>query len=360
MSNFEWSRSAAARAAAGKTRKISGALCRRAFLRLCVGLAVFGAVSADAQEASKPLRILTVGNSFASNALRFLPGFFQSAGQDFLIARANLGGCPMDRHVRIAELHDKDPKDPEGRPYKGGFIPSRPSKAEGYSLRELLVAEPWDFVTIQQVSGKSYKWSTYEPAAGVLIEYIRRYAPQARILIHETWAYREDSPYFGRENWAPSQDAMYDGLVEAYHKLREKYGFEILPSGYAIQRARLTPRWTFRYPDKNFDFANAAVPALPEQPGTLNIGWMWSRTPEGKRVLINDSIHLNTEGCYLVGAVWFEVLTGRSVLDNTFVPPGMSPEDAALLRKIAHEAVKTFAEHGRKTAAALRELSGNL
>lgn len=316
---------------------------RRAFV---CGLLAFTALwhTAFAQDAApRPIRILTIGNSFADDGVRFLRGFGTAAGQEIVIGRANLSGSPMDRHVNFARIFDENPEDPKGRPYKSKFLPPRIGDTKMYSLREMLEAEKWDYVTIQQVSAKSFDFNTYEPHAGFLVDYIHKYAPQAEILIHQTWAYRDDHAFFGRTGGPATQKEMYDGLIAAYGRLAGKYGFRVIPSGFTLQKARATERWTYVYPDREFDYKNPPAEAAPKQPGSLNVGWYWGADIKtGERKFILDPIHLNTPGCYLAGAVWFEKLTGRSVVENTFLPDNLDAKDAEQLRRIAHDAVVEF------------------
>ncbi len=49
-----------------------------------------------------------------------------------------------------------------------------------------------------------------------------------------------------------------------------------------------------------------------------------------------DAHHANVSGEFLGGCVWFETLFARDVRENTFVPAGMAPADAAFLKDAAH------------------------
>jgi hypothetical protein len=49
-------------------------------------------LAGPAHAEEKTVRLLTVGNSFAENALAFLPEIAQSAGQRLVVGKANLGG----------------------------------------------------------------------------------------------------------------------------------------------------------------------------------------------------------------------------------------------------------------------------
>ena len=52
-----------------------------------------------------------------------------------------------------------------------------------------------------------------------------------------------------------------------------------------------------------------------------------------------DGHHAGTAGEYLGAAVWYEFMSGRSIVGNTFVPPGMTAANVAILQRIAHETV---------------------
>ena len=51
-----------------------------------------------ARAEQKTVRLLTIGNSFAENALTYLPQIVDSAGHNLVVGRANLGGCTLERH----------------------------------------------------------------------------------------------------------------------------------------------------------------------------------------------------------------------------------------------------------------------
>ncbi|MDF3058431.1 MAG: hypothetical protein K0R17_2646 [Rariglobus sp.] len=281
------------------------------------------------------LKLLTVGNSFADNSVEYLPGFAQSAGHQLRIYRANLGAHSLQMHVGYLRAFEADPADPRGRPYQGVADPKTGARPK-LSLRQALELDDWDYVTVQQLSALSFQPHTYEPWAGELIAYIRRHAPKAKILGLQTWAYREDSWLFKNTT---TQERMHLGIKKAYAQLAATHGIQILPVGDAFQIARATPRWTFTYPDPQFNNATAKPPALPVQPGSLNVGWKWEKDAKtGGQKLTNDAAHCNGAGQYLAAAVLYEALFSQ-VEKNTYHPPKLAAEDAASLRRIAHQAV---------------------
>jgi len=237
------------------------------------------------------VKILTIGNSFADNACKYLKEITESvAGCDITITKANIGGCPLDKH---ADLIDQCAADPNLKPYY-----------KKYTLLELLGMDAYDFVTIQQVSTKSFKKETFHPYADRLYAFVQEHAPSAQVLIHETWAYHENSPRYSE--WGVSRDEMHQGLVKNYHALSKHLKSGLLPSGEAFYNT----------------FAKDPEVSL------------WS----------DDNHHANANGCYLAGCVWFGVLFDQSPKGIEFVPEGMDPKTAKFLRKMAAKEVKRNAK----------------
>jgi len=300
------------------------------FLAFALSLAFLASSSfaADAAQDQKSVKILVVGNSFSGNALKHLKDIVKSDGSCVLrYEHAMIGGCPLEKHFNLALKHEESPDAPEGKPYKMG--------GKNVSLKEMLEAEKWQYVSIQQYSAYSFKIDTYRPSAANLVGYIRKYAPDAEILVHQTWAYREDSPLF-KDGFA--QADMYRDLTTAYHTIAAEIGAKrIIPVGDAFQLARETSEWTFKR-DPAFDYAKPVRPALPKETGSLNAGYFW-KEKDGKASLSLDANHANTAGEYLAGCVWFESLFGKDVRKVSFKPQALSEEQAASLREIAHKAV---------------------
>jgi len=289
--------------------------------------------STDAVAPNKPaktVRLLTVGNSFSHNAVHYLGDLAKASGDQLVLREIVVGGAPLELHWSKAEAHEKDPSD------KAGIYTS------GRGLKEELLSDKWDFVTIQQASIKSHDVATYRPFAGQLRDYIKKYAPGAEVLIHETWEYRRDDPRFSakapKEGEPPTQDAMYAGLASAYRTIAKELGARRIPVGDAFHLADNDPKWSY-VADTKFDRKTAAPPALPDQTHSLHVGWQWKKDASGKMTLGTDGHHANTAGEYLGACVWFEVLFGANVVGNAFVPGGLDPPYARFLQETAHQAV---------------------
>lgn len=296
----------------------------------CRVLAVF-LLFAPAQPASAAeggpvttIRLLTVGNSFADNMLRFLPGLAEAAGLDLTVGRANFTGCSLQKHAESASAGV-------------ALYPTAPGKPER-TLQQALEAERWDIITIQQASRLSDDWTTYQPWAGSLVDQIRRHAPQAEVVIHQTWAYRHDDPKF-RDGSTPAQ--MHAAVRSNYHRLARDLGLRVIPVGDAFHLAASTPEWTYRR-DENFDHRNPPEGAVPDQPGSLHAGWGWRRSKAENPLRFNlDAHHANIFGAYLAGCVMLRFLTGHSPVGNAFVPEGISKEQAASLQRLAEMAASS-------------------
>lgn len=295
---------------------------------------------------AKTVRVLTVGNSFAENALTYLPRLAEAAGHTLVVGKANLGGCTLERHWRHVTAYQANPDDPGGSPYGNGQ----------HSLDGLLRKEKWDYVTIQQVSYRSHDTATYHPYAENLCAYIRERAPQARIMAHQIWAYRIDDPRFVPKNEGiepHTQVEMFTQVRRAYHSLADRWDLGIIPSGDAMFLADNHSFWGYQ-PDKTFDFENAAPTALPNQDHSLHRGWFWKKQDDETRKLHIDGHHASDAGKYLLGCAWFEALFGEDVTTNPFVPRGLDAEYARFLRETAHQAVTDLRG---ETAAAEKPIS---
>ncbi|MEQ9406547.1 MAG: DUF4886 domain-containing protein [Fuerstiella sp.] len=283
------------------------------------------------QAEAKTVRLLTVGNSFADNALTYLPQIVESAGHKLVVGRANLGGCTLERHWNHAARFEADPGDKNGSPYGSGR----------YSLKDLLTKDEWDFVTIQQVSYKSHDLQTYQPFADNLHGYIRKHAPKATILVHQIWAYRIDDPRFkpANEGREPHTHAvMYQQVRKAYHTLAGKLNLKVIPGGDAMYRADTDVNRGYRI-DSDFDFENATYPELPDQTHSLHTGWYWKKQQDGAWQLRMDGHHASSAGKYLLGCVWFEIFFNENVVGNGYVPKDIDAKYAEFLQQTAHATV---------------------
>ena len=281
-------------------------------------------------QGGKTVRLFTVGNSFSGNATRFLPALAKAGGHTLLLRTASVGGAPLALHWGKVEANQKDPMDP------AGLYGSKKS------LAEEMRAEEWDYVTIQQASIRSHDLETYRPYARKLHDFIKANAPGAKVLLHQTWAYRSDDKRFAGSPKAgepATREEMYQSLTNAYRTIAAELEAQVVPVGDAFHLADSDPKWGYR-PDPSFDPKTASPSVLPDQSRSLHVGWTWSKPKEGKPALQMDGHHANDAGQYLGACVFYEVLFGESVEENSFVPGGLDRGYAQFLRQTAHRAVE--------------------
>lgn len=276
---------------------------------------------------AKTVKLLTIGNSFSANATHYLGDLAKAGGHTLIHQPLVIGGASFQVHAEKAQKHEADPKD------KAGLYTS------GRGLKENLELQKWDYVTIQQASIKSHDFTTYQPYAGWLRNYITKHAPQAKLLVHETWEYRKDDPRFSRPGDLKSQEEMYTGLRSAYDKIAAEFGARIIPTGDAFHLADTDPSWAYQT-DTTFNPKAAKQPELPNQTHSLHVGWRWAKPKNGGKIALGmDGHHASMAGEYLGACVWYEVLFGERAVGNTFMPKGMDPTDARYLQETAHRAV---------------------
>jgi hypothetical protein len=286
---------------------------------------------------ARTLRVFAVGNSFSQNATTFLPQLVEAGGHELVLGTAQTGGCSLERHWKAAEAELTNPGSKEGKIYGGK------------SLVEIISKGKWDVVTMQQYSLLSSDTETYRPYAKKLYDHLRTLQPGAEIVVHQTWAYRSDASRFGQvgaEKHAASQQEMWERSRAAYRQIAGDLGTPVIPVGDAFWRVDSDPKWGYK-PDANYDFNNPMFPALPDQNASLHVGYRWS----ADKKLTKDANHANVAGQYLGGLVWYSSLFRESTEDLAFVPPGLSPEFAAHLRKVAWQVVQESAPEGKAEKA---------
>lgn len=300
----------------------------------CLSLALISSTQGADQT---HIKLLTIGNSFSNNATRYLPDIVKADPTcQLTLQKASIGGCPLDKHVRLFKEAEKDPSQKH-------YWYTTPEGKKHYNLKEMLHAQPYDVVTMQQLSRKSPDIETYYPYAPELYNYIQKNAPQAAVWIHQTWSYRIDHPLFQKPD--NSQQIMYDRLTKNYRQIAKELNCKILPSGAAMQLVREKQTTKFAFPDPNFNYKNPTHPNLPNQAGSLIRGHHWRKNKDTKQMEFkSDLTHANTRGEFLQALVWYELLFNKDARKNTFKPKDIRDDDAQLLRTIAHETVHTFAQ----------------
>ena len=276
-------------------------------------------------EVRRPLKVLMIGNSFSISVLNQMPQVAKAAGCPLDLVSACVGGCPMKSHLERIESCESNPATnshyiswnyvSRENPLVGVVPKDKDGNTWG-NLVTVLKADKWDVVTIQQASHESWRPESFHPWGDRLVEKIRKYAPQAKIVVQQTWSYSKldgricDKKTKGPGSWGIDQLGMYERLTDNYRALAEKNGFDIIPTGLAVQLFR------------------AMAPRAEDVVGTVS--------PKGV-----DSIHLNPRGEYLQACVWTAKLFGADIRDISYAPTELgSAKEFATMRHAAMEAVR--------------------
>ncbi|MCR4922223.1 MAG: DUF4886 domain-containing protein [Bacteroidaceae bacterium] len=191
---------------------------------------------ATATFAAEPLRVrvLSIGNSFSRDAFAYVPflieEFVPDAEVDFGILY--IGGCSLERHYN--NLVGEKP-DYEFDYYKAGA--GKWSIEKGVTLQQGVEREDWDIIILQQQSGRSRYFDTYQPYLNDLLEYLSQAKPRATTAWLMTQAYGT-----GYKNLdGMTSDEMWARVNASSQRAFEETSIKLLiPAGTAIQNARYT------------------------------------------------------------------------------------------------------------------------
>ena len=172
--------------------------------------------------------ILSIGNSFSQDAQTYLHDLAKSEGVQIETVNLMFGGCSLDRHFRNLKGDKKEYILEVNGHMCGGFC---------VSLKDSLLAREWDYITIQQASGKSYVSDSYDPYIQELSSYIRELCPKAKLLIHQTWAYESHSDLIHRHGFE-TYDEMFEKVQQNYENAALSIHADgMIPSGAAMKNA---------------------------------------------------------------------------------------------------------------------------
>lgn len=264
------------------------------------------------------LKVLTIGNSFSVQMVGAMPPIAKDMGHELDICSLYIGGCTLDRHW-------KNVCNPTNKPYSVTRC-TNGTKCKGFAgnIPDMLKAEKWNVVTIQQGSHASWKAETYHPYGDDLVKTIRELAPQAKIYVHETWSY---TPWDGRlKGWKIDQNEMYEKLHAAYGDFAKQYGFEVIPTGTAVQLWR--KELPVKYTEDSLGGDVVGGLKFTKDEATGKIGHK------------GDPFHMNAYGNHLQALVWTAKLFGADVTKCNYEPKGLDKDKLPLMRKVAMEAVK--------------------
>ena len=283
------------------------------------------------------LKVLMIGNSFSICVGKNLPQIVRAGKKHQLeLTSTYIGGCPLQLHAEHLLAAEKDPS---FAPYKVSFRDSsdlRKHSSRPGNVLELLKNNVYDIITIQQASPASWDFDTYYPWADTVISFIRKYNPNAKILIQQTWSYRADSPRLA--NWGFDNCEMFRRLKKAYAAFAAKTGFDVIPTGDAVNLWRTDSKRVYRIlsPEERKAFL---PPDLPPMANDIVGRDFWRKDENGELIAGVDTIHLNFRGEYLQAWVWYGKLFSENPEDISFEHPDISRSECQFMRRCAKKAL---------------------
>ena len=218
------------------------------------------------------MKVLSIGNSFSTDAHKYLHRIAKLNGFDIFTANLFVGGCSLESHwLSVCESYACYEYELNG------------NEAERkISIRQALESDSWDVVTLQQASAFSGMIDTYEPYLTNLVQLVRQTNPQAKIYFHKTWSYENGSEHSGFVGYGSDSRNMYECICKASEFAAQKINADIIPVGDVIQYLRENT--------KEFDYENGGLS------------------------LCRDTFHLSEDyGRYAAAATWFHILTGEKL-----------------------------------------------
>ena len=171
------------------------------------------------------MKIHSIGNSFSQDATRYLHRMAADNGIDLKTVNLYIGGCSLKTHYYNI-LDDAKKYLMEFNGFSTGFY---------VSIKEALMSDEWDYVTVQQASHLSYKPESYQPYLNELAAYIKKYCPHTKILVHQTWAYEDGSERLTNHGYATGAD-MFQDIEKAYQQAAQDIqAAGLIPCGKVLQ-----------------------------------------------------------------------------------------------------------------------------
>ena len=235
-------------------------------------------------------KIVVIGNSFGTDATRYIYGIARAAGKEVKIVNLYIPGCSLYRHYRNMISGE--------RAYD--FQINGMSTNIFVSLQEALLSDEWDYVVMQQCSPKSGEYEEYQPYLSELSAFVRKLVPHAKQYLQATWSFAEGAPRFKLTPFE-TREQMIPAVRDAYEKAAQSIN------------------------------ADGVIPSLDAMCKLYDV--------IGEETY-RDGFHCNRGITrYMIGCLWYMTFFGRDVTDDTFrdFDTEVTEEQVDLARKIARE-----------------------
>ncbi len=260
------------------------------------------------------LNLLMYGNSACYYYTNELFQVAKEAGVKMKVCNIYYSGCRLKQHWDFWKTNQA--------PYEY-FVTDETGRKKvnaAASLDQCLRKENWDVITIQEAVNpvrsldRDLVFRELEPYTSDLLGHIQKNFPMSTIMYHQTWS--SEIGYDaanGSVLTKEAQDLQHQVIRDVAITLCQKYNLQRIPVGDAWQIARADTRVGDTLCHKN---------------GTVGDYGHDGDTGGGR---------------YLNACVWFEVLTGKSCIGNTWRPDyDLSEQKITALQEAAHKAVQNL------------------
>ncbi len=245
-----------------------------------------GTTTVNADNAKKPIRILSIGHSFSKDAMQeYLWTLLTEAGYDYVVL-----GILFTPSCSISEQWDRM----QGTAFHDSYAKTNTTtgkwvEQEDKGIASAIKDEDWDIITMQpdpdygaEIPG--WEHGDYDHLMDC-INWInaRKTNKNARLMYHMTWSFASDCRIWCFKPFNYDSVAQYNAFVDSTQKYVIPTGkfSKIIPAGTAIQNARETRLGDVFNMPGNFD-------------------------PSA------DGYHLNDRGDYVAALTWYATITGKS------------------------------------------------
>lgn len=236
----------------------------------------------------RPLKILTIGNSFSLDSTRYLREIALAEGtEDMTLGVLYYSGCSLSKHVDFLTANTAA--------YNYYYTDStgawKNSGGNGTAtMLQGIQDQDWDIIVMQQASSSSGRADTYNEDMQTIIDYVKANCsnPDAIFAWNMTWAY-------------PVEDIDTDDIttVNTTAAFQTYYNSDQMTMYNAICNAvktKIATNSTFEY-------------IFPVGTAVQNARSSWLGDPDLNR----DYSHLSDYGRFMAAYVWYYVLTGKDV-----------------------------------------------
>ncbi len=251
------------------------------------------------------MKILAIGNSYSQDATTYLSQIAALEGKTFKTVNLYKSGCYLQSHYdnwyNNQAIYDYQLN---GKAVGDGLV----------TLKATLLSDQFDVITLQESSWRSINYSNFQPYLDLLITEIRKLQPNATIYIHQVWAYGDGHAEHASRpgTTGGTMEAMFAKTEAAYNSAAAATGLSLIPSGQAVMNAQT-------------ELNKGGYSVASIQRDNSHVSYDWGR--------------------YMLGRLWYEMLTGETPDVTMNQVKSSVANDAAMEALVAEAIADAFDEY---------------